>query len=178
MQKILVSFLVVICATVSAMGGNSPPVVEARTLLSTDAAHAGSSVKLAVVAQVAPGFHINDHKPTLDYLIPTELKVEPTSQMTVGRVAYPKGEHKKFEFSETALSVYEGKVVIGAILNIKRSTSPGSYSMSGKLTYQACNERACLPPTSVPLSLVVKVVPRNVSLKRMNRDVFEKVQYD
>ncbi len=147
-------------------------------VLATEAAHPGSLVKAAVVAQVAAGFHINDHKPTLDYLIPTELKLDATPRLGVDKVVYPKGELKKFAFSDVALSVYEGKVLVGTTLKIPKVVPPGTYIIQGKLTYQACNDHACLPPASVPVSLTVKVVPRSVSLKAANADVFNKIQFD
>ncbi len=157
---------------------NSTPVVEARTVLATDAAHANSTAKAAVVAQVASGFHINDHKPSLDYLIPTELKLEPIPQVAVKEVIYPKGTPKKFAFSDTALSVYEGAVVVGTVLHIARTAPPGAYTLRGKLSYQACNDHACLPPASVPITLTIKVVGRGVPLKRLNADVFERIQLE
>src|SRR5271157_6299097 len=52
--------------------GQTPSVVKARMVLATSAAHPGAPAKAAVVAEIIPGYHINDHKPTLDYLIPTE----------------------------------------------------------------------------------------------------------
>ena len=58
-------------------------VLEARAVTATDAAHSNSTLKMAVVVQVAAGYHINDRKPSLDYLIPTELKLEPSAEITV-----------------------------------------------------------------------------------------------
>ena len=154
----------------------SKPVVKAEMVLASDAVHPNSTVKAAVVAEVAPGFHINDHKPTLEYLIPTEFKLEPSEQIAVKDVIYPKGTMKKFAFSDSPLSVYEGKVVFGALLQIARRARPGVYTLKGQLAYQACNDHACLPPMSVPVSLEVKIVERSVSLKRVNADVFKQTQ--
>lgn len=178
MPKALLGCLLACLAATVGLGQGSAPVVTARTLLATDAVHPGSSVKAAVVAEVASGFHINDHKPTLDYLIPTELKLEPTKELSVEKVVYPKGESRKFEFSDTALSVYEGRFVVGAVLKAASTIRPGTHAINGKFAYQACNDHACLPPASVPLSLTVKVVARSVSLKRVNADVFDRVQFE
>ncbi len=153
-------------------------MVKARTLLALEAAHPGSSLKAAVVAEVAPGFHINEHKPTLDYLIPTELKFEGTRDLSAGSFVYPKGELKKFAFSDTALSVYEGEFVVGAVVKVERAIRPGTHTLKGELRYQACNDRACLPPASIPLLLEIKVVPLGAPLKRLNADVFDKVQFN
>jgi len=70
------------------------------------------------------------------------------------------------------LSVYQGKIVVGTTLKVAPGTAPGSYTMKGKFAYQACNDRACFPPTSVPVALSVKVVGREVPVKAVNTDVF------
>src|SRR5579863_10710130 len=81
-----------VLAFAGAMGqAQSGPVVSGNMVLDTDAVHAGSSAKVAVVAEVASGYHINDHVPSLDYLIPTELKLDAAAPFESGRVAYPKG---------------------------------------------------------------------------------------
>ena len=147
-------------------------------VLATDAAHVGSPVMAAVVARIAPGYHINDYRPTLEYLIPTELNLEASKQASVENVVYPKGIAKKFAFSDVPLSVYEGTVVVGARLKIARAVPPGTYTIKGKFSYQACNDHACLPPASIPLTLTVKVVNRRVPLKHVNTDVFAKLQFE
>jgi len=153
-------------------------VVEAHAVLATDGAHANSTLKMAVVAQITPGYHINDHKPTLDYLIPTELKLDPTDQITTQNTIYPKGTLRKFSFSDVPLSVYEGTIEVGALLQVAKAVSPGLYTLKGKFAYQACNDHACLPPTSVPLTVAVKVVPRTVPLKPVAPDVFQRIQFE
>lgn len=155
-----------------------PPVVETRTVLATDATHAGSTVEAAVEAQIAAGYHINDHHPTLDYLIPTELKLDPSKQVTVEKVVYPKGEPQKFAFADEPLSVYEGSMVVGAKLKLAPGLAPGVYTLKGKLAYQACNDHACLPPASAPVTLTVKVVERSVPLKRVNANVFRTISFN
>jgi thiol:disulfide interchange protein DsbD len=176
-RTVRVGLLVCLAAGRAAAQGSNP-VVEAKILLATDAGHPNASVKAAVVAQVTAGYHINDHKPGLDYLIPTELKLESSKQITVEQVIYPKGVLKKFAFSDMPLPVYEGTVLVGALLKVARAVPPGDYALQGKFTYQACNDHACLPPTSLPLSLTVKVVRRTVPLKRLNADVFDRIQFE
>jgi len=171
------SFLLLIATTV-VHAQSKVPVVEAHVLIATDAAHANSSVKLAVIAQVAAGYHVNAHKPTLDYLIPTELKMEPSEQFVVKSVVYPAGMPKKFEFSDAPLSVYQGSVVVGAVLHTARDLAPGTYTVKGKLAYQACSDHACLPPTSVPLAVAIRIVAPNIPLKPVESDVFQRIKFE
>jgi thiol:disulfide interchange protein DsbD len=169
-------YLVLMSSAASLVPGqSSTPVVQARMLLATDAAHPGSSIKAVVEAQIASGYHINDHRPTLDYLIPTEVKLDSNKEISLEKVAYPKGEPKKFAFADQPLSVYERTLRVSALLRVAPGVAPGNYPLKGKLTYQACNDHACLPPASVPLGLTVKVVERGVALKRVNADVFNRV---
>lgn len=177
-QLVLLSLVLVCLAASDCLGQSSPQVVEVRTVLASEGVRPGSTLKAAVVARIAPGYHINDHKPTLDYLIPTEWKLESTKQVSVDKVVYPKGELKKFAFSDMQLSVYQGTLAVGALLKVTRAARPGTYVLRGQFNYQACNEHACLPPKSVPLTLVVKVVRRSAAVKRINADVFDNVQFD
>jgi len=155
-------------------------VVKAKVTMATPVARPGSVVKAAVVVDVVPGYHINDHHPSLDYLIPTEVKVEPSQYVTVKDITYPKGEMRKFAFSDGLLSVYEGTFRVDVALQLgtqlpagvdarlqqTRKVPPGEYEVKGKLAYQACNDHACLPPASVPLSFSFKVVRRGASTSR------------
>jgi hypothetical protein len=170
--------LVPLMLTGSAAARNSTPVVEARTVLAAEGGAPGTTLKAAAVAQVASGFHINDHKPTLDYLIPTEWVLESTKQIRVEKVIYPKGQPKKFAFSDSELSVYEGALTVGALLKIGRTVKPGNYTLKGDFKYQACNDHACLPPKTLPLALTVKVVRQGTAVKTVNSEVFRNVRFD
>lgn len=157
---------------------NSKSVVEAQIVSATDGVHPGTALKMAIVAQIAHGFHINDHKPTLDYLIPTEVKLDSARDITLESTVYPPGVPVKFAFSDQALSVYEGMLLVGTQFRVSKNLPPGSYVVKGKFSYQACNDHACLPPASVPLSLTIRVVDSNVPLKHLNADVFDKLKFN
>ena len=170
--------VVMLMATSLGWAQNKNAVVAARAVMATDAGHADSPLKLAVVAQVAAGYHINDHKPTLDYLIPTEFKVDPSDQFTIKNQVYPRGTPKRFPFSDVPLSVYEGRVVVGTLLQAGKAVPEGTYTLKAKFAYQACNDHACLAPTSVPMTVTIKIVPRNVPLKPTESDVFERLKFE
>jgi DsbC/DsbD-like thiol-disulfide interchange protein len=149
--------------------GQAPgPVVQAKVRMASEAVRPNSVIRAAVVAEVIPGYHINDHHPSLDYLIPTEVKLEPSKDVTVQDITYPKGAAQKFAFSDNPLSVYEGTIRIDVALQVERGAPPGDYQMKGRLAYQACNDHACLPPASVPLTFSFKVARRGVPVRRSN----------
>lgn len=168
-----------VCQAVAAMGSvNTPPVVEASAVLETDAAHPGSTVKAAWVAKIAPGYHINDHKPSHEYLIPSELKLDSSPEVAVQGIHYPPGVPVKFEFDDEKLSVYQGTLVVRAALKIASTAQPGDYTLKGKFAYQACNDRACFAPTSVPVELVIKVVGSKTPLKHVHPEIFKRAKVE
>ena len=156
----------------------SGPVVEIHAVSSTEAVHADSHVKVAVVAKIASGYHINDHKPSLEYLIPTKFVPEPSGDFTVKDIVYPKGTPVKLSFSDSPLSVYQGSVIVGVELQSAKSLKPGNYQLKAKFAYQACSDHACLAPASVPVVLTLKVVPDSVPLKATEPDVFKRIKFD
>ena len=177
MRKFLIILTSLMISTATGFA-QAPKVVSGHLVLDANAVHAGSTVKAAVVADVESGYHINDHVPSLDYLIPTELKLQPAAPLTIGDTKYPKGSPQKFSFLETPISVYQGKLVVGAEIKVALDAKPGTYDLKGSLDYQACNDRACLPPTSLPLTLSVKVVPRSVATRPANADVFHGLKFN
>jgi hypothetical protein len=165
--------LILLSASLARAQG-SMQVVKVSAKTETDAVHADSQAKVAVVAEITAGYHINDHTPTLDYLIPTKFEVSSTDQVSLKSAVYPKGRPKKFPFSDEPLSVYEGNVVIAAVLQVAKTATPGEYPLKAKFSYQACSEHACLPPRSVPVDLTLKIVPQNVPLKVVETNVSER----
>ncbi|HEU5248930.1 MAG TPA: cytochrome c biogenesis protein CcdA [Thermoanaerobaculia bacterium] len=110
----------------------------------TDARAAGEAA-LRLVCTLTPGWHVNSHKPSEDYLIATEVKPDPAKGVRFEEARYPDGVLKKFAFSETPLSVYEGVFTIEVPFRFDGAVP----ALSGRIEYQACNDKSCLAPTSV-----------------------------
>jgi thiol:disulfide interchange protein DsbD len=100
---------------------------------------------LLLNANLASGWHVNSHKPSEEYLVATEARLDPAAGIRAGEARYPDGMMKKFAFSETPLSVYEGSFAIEIPLRFDGAAP----ALSGRIDYQACNDTRCLAPTSV-----------------------------
>ncbi|MBF0169746.1 MAG: sulfite exporter TauE/SafE family protein, partial [Nitrospinae bacterium] len=140
----------------------SSSVVTVTPLVEHAPLHAGASTRLLVKLAFAPHYHGQSHTPSLDSLIPTELTLEAPAGISVGRIAYPEGSMVSFSFSDRPLSVYEGEVALGATVAVDPSVEPGSYELSARLTVQACDDKSCLPPSTIPLTIPITVVPDDV----------------
>ena len=120
---------------------------------------AGSTASLEMAFRISDGFHINSNKPHSDFLIPTELKLNPPPQVAVTDIKYPAGKDETFRFSPgEKLSVYSGDFSIDTMLKAPANAAPGNYAVKGELTYQACDKAACYPPKTMPMQFQVTVV--------------------
>jgi hypothetical protein len=109
--------------------------------------------------RVPPGYHINSNTPKSEFLIPTALKMDLPTDIILGKIEYPTGEDATFPFSpDEKLSVYSGDFTIALAVHPLHSVVPGKYQMHGVLRYQACDNAACYPPKTLPISFEIKVV--------------------
>jgi DsbC/DsbD-like thiol-disulfide interchange protein len=107
----------------------------------------GQEFQVAVVLKIRDGYHINARKPTLDYLIPTDLKVDLPAGFKAGEVSYPDGTLKSFSFSKTEkLNVYTSTVILRLNVTAPADAPLGAQHIPLKLRYQACSDSVCLPP--------------------------------
>ena len=119
------------------------------------AAKAGTTVEVKLPLQLREGYHMNTNMPPDPYLIPLRLTWD--SGSISAEVVYPKPELHKVEFSAAPLPVFSGKFELVTRFKVPASVQPGLVNIPGKLRYQACNDRMCLPPKTVELTLPVSV---------------------
>jgi Disulphide bond corrector protein DsbC len=119
--------------------------------------------------RVGSGFHVNSNKPKSEFLIPTALKLNPPTDIVIGRVSYPTGEEMSFAFApEDKLSVYTGEFPVTVQVRPLAGVVPTKYMIRGELRYQACDNAACYPPRKLPLQFEVKVIKGPPPPRRKN----------
>ena len=160
---------------VLALAQGSERVVKARGYASVDAVRPGDKFKVAVALEVGEGYHINAHRPSLDFLIATNVKLEPPQGISFADETYPAPKHRKFEFSpDTELAVHEGTVFITADAQADKSLQQGSSTIRALVTVQACNDSQCLAPADLTLEIPIKIVAAKQAIKAANAEIFAK----
>jgi suppressor for copper-sensitivity B len=153
--------LLVVLLGGSAAGAQPPFPVEQKAELRLSAERgphpAGGEAGLRAEVVIERGWHTNSHTPTFDYLIPTVVTLELPAGFSPPRVDYPPGEMKRFAFADQPISVYEGTVAIPIRLSLPPSTPQGPLRVAGKLRYQACNDRLCLPPVETTAQVEIEI---------------------
>ncbi len=140
------------CAMVWAQAPGVLTVADAGRLKVPRTGGVEQSLKL----RLQPGYHVNSNKPNDDFLIPLRLSWDAGAVETV-EVEFPKPVIEKSEFSEKPLSVFTGHFEI--VTKFKRAPGavPGPGLLTGKLRYQACNDKMCLPPKSIEVKVPLLV---------------------
>ena len=162
-------------------GLSSARVVTAAGYLSIDRVHPGSAFHAAVVADVAEGWHVNAHNPSLDYLIATAFTVDPNAPagFSFQEPIYPPHVTKAFSFTKGAtLRVYEGKIPIGIAATAARDLVPGEARIEGTLTVQACNDTSCLAPARIRIAIPVTIAAPGEPVNAINQEIFTAIAFE
>ncbi|MEX0684465.1 MAG: cytochrome c biogenesis protein CcdA [Balneolales bacterium] len=166
----------------SFIGLNAQPISSANRLsvdtrLSVDHVKAGSVFKAAVLVDIQDGWHVNANRPSLDYLIGTELSLDQHDNFIIADIRYPEPESYVFAFADgEELLVYDNQVAIFIEFRASSSLDPGEQLIEGKLRVQACDDQTCLAPSDVLVRIPVTVVSDNAESEARHIELFS--QYD
>ncbi|MFY9689829.1 MAG: protein-disulfide reductase DsbD domain-containing protein [Candidatus Acidiferrales bacterium] len=147
-------------------------VVKAQTYVSLEPVARGKDFEVAVVVNINDAYHMNSHKPSDAYLIPTTLTPKLPDGFTLVDSIYPPGHDKKFTFSDKPLNVYAGKVTLRLKVSATDKAPIGDTTIPITLRYQACNSSACLPPVKIPLEATVKVAAAGTAGHSVHAEIF------
>jgi thiol:disulfide interchange protein DsbD len=111
---------------------------------------------LRLKAQVRPGFHVNSNAPNDEYLIPLKL-TWPSGPIEAGEITYPKAQSEHYAFSNNPVSVFSGNFEIVTRFKAPANATPGPTGITGKLRFQACNEKECLAPRTIDVRVTLDV---------------------
>src|SRR3569833_368824 len=86
----------------------------------------------------------------------------------IAGVTYPAGQQLTFPFMPNEpLSVYSGDFQIAGNVRAAKNAHPGTFRVHAQLKYQACYDRQCFAPKSLPVDFDVKVA-RAARHKKLN----------
>ncbi len=116
----------------------------------------GKAARATVLLNIPGGLHVNSNRPDSEYAIATTVRAS-ASGARVGPVSYPRGKNRKFQFSESSINVYEGRVLITFPVTVPANYRGGSVKVDVAVRYQACTEEVCYPPRTKTVSINARV---------------------
>lgn len=150
-------------------------IVKPQVYVSLRPVPRGKEFQVAIVAEIARGYHMNSHKPTDAYLIPTTVTPQLPAGFQLLDTIYPDGKLETFAFSpDKPLDVYSGSVTLRLRLTAQTDAALGPATIPLTLRYQACSESTCLPPVKVPVSVKLDVAAANASARPLHPEIFTK----
>lgn len=114
----------------------------------------GEDAEYRLKLRLPEGCHTNSHQPSDPDLIPLRVTWNP-GPLEPRESVFPKPHMEKYSFSEKPLSVFSGEFEIVTKFSRKPTAMPGPAMLSGKVRYQACNDRMCFPPRNIDVKVPV-----------------------
>jgi DsbC/DsbD-like thiol-disulfide interchange protein len=149
------------------------PNIDVKGYYANDKAQRGRTVRAALVVEIPGGYHVNANRPLGKYAIPTTLKFDAPSGVTVGPVSFPRAIVRKLKATNNeALAVYEGRAILRFNVTVPAGYQGGELVLKAHLRYQSCNDEVCFPPKNQDLDLGIGVVGANEQVKGANGWVF------
>ncbi len=141
--------------------GNPQGVLSAKAALhKNESPRPGETVRIDVTLDIADGWHVYANPAGDPAMIPTEVTLADDAPARLDSVVYPAGIPLGSPAGGGAppALIYEVGTTIPARARLARDVKPGPLTLTLRLRYQACNDRACRPPATldVPLRLEVQ----------------------
>ncbi len=117
----------------------------------------GAPATVTLKVSLPAGFHMNSNTPTEPNLIPLTLKWT-AGPLEGAAITYPKPELETYTFTAgKQISVVTGAFEVTTKFQVPAAAVTGPAAQTGTLRYQACNDRMCFPPKTIPVNVTVSV---------------------
>lgn len=125
----------------------------------------GNRLSLTVEVQLPPDVHV--YAPGVHGYIPVQLKVQSSPAIRLASLSYPAEKMLYLAAIKEQVPVFTGAFRIVQDIKIVASRAMTEWlgatgkliQVTGELKYQACDQTVCYPPTSVPVSWQLQVLP-------------------
>jgi thiol:disulfide interchange protein DsbD len=153
----------------------APQTATYSAKLNASALQAGQTAVAAVVVDIKPGLHAQSHAPLtgtgVNYI---KFEVTPDENPNVEFLdpIYPPAAIENFP-ALGPQSVYTGEVIVYLPMRVKTGATAGGLTISGRLTWQACNDRVCFAPSrNQPFQIDTQIVPASAAVTPANLSIF------
>ncbi len=130
----------------------------------------GETTRVAVTFHLDAGWHVQSNMPLDEFNVATELSVETAEGLVVGRTGYP--EHELIDFAGSPLAVFGEEFTIAIEITPGAGIAPGEQVLSATLRYQACDDKMCMPPKNLSVSIPITVSAAGTPVEAQNDAVF------
>ena len=141
--------------------------------LDVSALRAGQKARLAVVLDIADGYHAQSHTPADEFAIKCELTMDAVPGLEFGPIIYPAGKDENSP-QLGKLNIYTGRVIILVPVTVANDAKIESIKITGYVQMQICNDESCFPPEKDAVEVDANVVPAGSTVEPRNEQIFTK----
>jgi len=127
---------------------------------------AAPGTHFSLVLDVTPAARVHVYAPGATGYIPVAITLQPQAGLVVRGARFPKAEDYFFEPLNEHVPVYQHpfRIVQDVMLDPSREAAARlkdmtSLTITGTFEYQACDDKVCFTPQSIPLSWTIGVKP-------------------
>lgn len=135
---------------------------------------AGASYPVLFQLRVAGSWYIHGTGSSEDGIIPTRLSFPDSPVLKVKEITFPAPEKKRFPYTKNPIEVFSGEFQVRARIIISKKAPAGEQVIKGKLSFQACSAKSCLPPETVPVFLSLNITAPVAGTKAENLPILER----
>lgn len=117
--------------------------------------HIGQRIVLSLDIDLPKGMHV--YAPGVKGYIPIDLAIADSPSFALHDAVYPASKTLHLKAINETLPVYTGQFRVLRDITIAKGAQPGELTVEGKFRYQACDDRQCFLPETVPLKWVLRV---------------------
>jgi thioredoxin:protein disulfide reductase len=150
------------------------PRAELRPVVESEDARAGAPTRVALVVTMPETLHVQSNQPRDKSLIPAALAIDAPAGVTVSHVVYPPAIDFAQIGQREPLSVFPHEFVIAVELTLAPTVAAGPLDLRGRFRYQACDDRSCFGPVTVPVAWTLRVVAPTAPITPVNREIFSR----
>lgn len=116
----------------------------------------GGRVTLALTVVLKPGMHVYAPGVQSDY-IPIQWTMLQSAAAQIEDASYPGPQKLYLKAIDETVPAYTGEFRIAREVRVNDKSSVGKLTLEGKFRYQACDDRLCYIPQTVPLTWTLHV---------------------
>jgi thiol:disulfide interchange protein DsbD len=116
----------------------------------------GGRITTTLFVDITPNRGMHVYAPGAKDYVPVTLSLSGPKNVRAGTVVYPPSEIYFFEVLNERVPVYQKPFRLTQPVTMTGSTPPTPVVITGSLKYQACDDKVCYSPESVPVSWTVQ----------------------
>jgi hypothetical protein len=121
----------------------------------TAVVHSGQRIMLAVDVELKPGLHV--YAPGVEGYIPIDLEIQGSADVVAHPAVYPPSKMMHLAAIDETVPVYTGSFRVLREVTIGKKIKPGELVIEGGFRYQACDDKKCYIPETVPVKWTLRV---------------------